>query len=107
MSELKEYHYLWLSFHKDRTEEWLREKLKDGFAIHHRDGDHYNNTIHNLILLERIDHLRLHNSSLKVMTGNPMFNVLIDAKVETKLKNMCKAFMQEYFKKPEKKSKYD
>ena len=60
-----EYHYAWLSIHPDRTEEWLRQRLADGFDIHHMDGNHQNNDPANLALIEHVDHMRLHNNSLK------------------------------------------
>lgn len=66
MSILKPYHIEWLSSHKDRSEEWLREKLKDGFDIHHLDGVHSHNSPENLVLIEHNDHMRLHGGGLFV-----------------------------------------
>lgn len=37
--------------------------LIEGFDIHHRDGDHSNNSPDNLVLIEHIDHMRLHGMS--------------------------------------------
>lgn len=37
---------------------WLRERLADGFDVHHLDGDHDNDHPSNLILLETVDHTR-------------------------------------------------
>lgn len=62
--ELKDYHYIWLANHRNRTEEWLKERLADGFDIHHADGDHSNNDPSNLVLIESTDHMRLHGSCL-------------------------------------------
>lgn len=53
----------WLLAHPHRTEEWLRERSKDGFDIHHLDGDHDNNDPDNLVLIECADHMRIHNSA--------------------------------------------
>lgn len=61
---MQPYHYAWLSIHPDRSEEWLKERLKDGFDVHHMDGDRTNNDPSNLCLVEHLDHMRLHNSPL-------------------------------------------
>lgn len=50
----------WLDAHTDRTEEWLRQMLKEGFNVHHGDGVHSNNHPDNLFLIEGSDHMRLH-----------------------------------------------
>lgn len=60
---MKDYHRIWLETHSSRTEEWLSEKLKDGFDIHHIDGDRCNNDPSNLILIEHRDHMMLHGNS--------------------------------------------
>ena len=60
--ELKQYHLIWLKVHPLRTEEWLRQALREGFDIHHIDGDHDNNQSENLVLIECSDHIRLHNN---------------------------------------------
>lgn len=57
---MEEYHKVWLEAHPERTEEWLQARLKDGFNIHHMDGDHSNNIPANLVLIDGEDHLRLH-----------------------------------------------
>jgi hypothetical protein len=54
------HHLAWLQAHPDRSAEWLAERLRDGFDVHHVDGDHQNNTPANLVLIEHIDHMRLH-----------------------------------------------
>lgn len=63
--QLQPYHYVWLEKHPERTEEWLRMCLKDGFHIHHVDGNHANNAPDNLILVEGHDHLHLHGMDLR------------------------------------------
>jgi hypothetical protein len=60
--KLESYHYAWLSTHPERTQLWLATKLRDGFDVHHADGDHSNNSPDNLVLIEARDHMRLHNS---------------------------------------------
>lgn len=59
---MKEHHESWLKAHTDRTEEWLNEKLAEGFDIHHLDGNHDNNDPKNLVLIDHSDHMRLHSS---------------------------------------------
>lgn len=54
---LQSYHRVWLSCHPGRTEQWLRERLADGFHVHHADGDHGNDAPSNLILIEGLDHM--------------------------------------------------
>lgn len=54
------YHYSWLAAHPHRTAEWLKDKLREGFDIHHLDNNHSNNEPDNLILIEHTDHMFLH-----------------------------------------------
>jgi hypothetical protein len=61
---MEEYHYVWLASHPDRDEKWLRDKLYEGFDVHHLDGNHSNNDPNNLVLVEHEDHMRLHNLRL-------------------------------------------
>jgi hypothetical protein len=58
---LKAHHRAWLQAHPNRSSEWLQERLRDGFHIHHVDGDHSNNDPHNLVLIEGLDHFMLHS----------------------------------------------
>lgn len=62
MRKWKPYHDAWLSAHPTRTEGWLRDRLAEGFDIHHLDGNHDNNDPPNLVLIEHEDHLRLHGA---------------------------------------------
>ena len=55
-----DYHKAWLSAHLDRTEDWLKDKILEGFDIHHLDGNHANNEPSNLVLIEHGDHMMLH-----------------------------------------------
>lgn len=58
---LKNYHLIWLESRPHRTRDWLQERLRDGFDMHHVDGDHSNDDPSNLVLIECSDHMRLHN----------------------------------------------
>ena len=55
------HHEAWLTAHPHRTRQWLRAMAKDGFDIHHLDGDHENNEPSNLVLIEHTDHMAVHN----------------------------------------------
>ena len=52
MSGMKPYHKAWLSAHPERTEQWLKERLADGFDVHHVNGDHFDDHPDNLALIE-------------------------------------------------------
>src|SRR5579859_1990253 len=60
MRPLASYHLVWLAAHPHRTADWLRERFKDGFDIHHLDGDKGNEASDNLVLIEHSDHMMLH-----------------------------------------------
>lgn len=60
---MQDYHYIWLKAHPERTEQWLQQRLDDGFQIHHIDGDHFNDAVDNLLLIEKRDHFRLHQQA--------------------------------------------
>lgn len=62
---MERYHLAWLSVHPERTQEWLKQKLAEGFQVHHIDGDHFNDDPHNLLLVDGVDHLRLHSGSIR------------------------------------------
>ena len=69
---MKDYHYVWLDNHTDRTEKWLEGAISEGFDIHHMDGDHDNTDSTNLVLIEISDHFMLHsNGNLKRLTMIP------------------------------------
>lgn len=55
--KLKSYHLVWLSCHPERSADWLKQRLADGFHVHHADGDHGNDAPENLILIEGLDHM--------------------------------------------------
>lgn len=58
------HHRAWLCAHPSRSDGWLKDKLRDGFDVHHIDGDHTNNDPENLVLLEHDDHMRFHGAPL-------------------------------------------
>ncbi|WP_370193269.1 MULTISPECIES: hypothetical protein [Aurantimonas] len=62
---LQFYHYMWLRAHPERDAEWLKAKLKEGFHVHHVDGNHLNSKPGNLMLIDGVDHLRLHGGQLR------------------------------------------
>jgi hypothetical protein len=62
---MEAYHFAWLAAHPDRSEDWLKARLYEGFDIHHMDGNHENNAIDNLVLIEHTDHMRLHDLPLR------------------------------------------
>ncbi len=47
-------HFVWLKHNK-------LTKVPKGYVIHHKDGDSLNDKIENLILMEDIEHRKLHN----------------------------------------------
>lgn len=53
-------HKAWLSGHPNRTAEWLKAIISHGFHVHHVDGDRENNNPQNLVLIEKVDHMKLH-----------------------------------------------
>ena len=57
---MQEYHLVWLEAHPHRAKEWLEERLREGFDVHHLDGNHSNNEPGNLVLIEHTDHMMLH-----------------------------------------------
>lgn len=65
---MKEYHYIWLNEHPNRTAEWLKDKLMDGFHIHHIDGNHENNNESNLVLIDGADHFLIHNGKKRAIS---------------------------------------
>ena len=61
---LEPHHAAWLSAHPERTEAWLAERIRDGFCIHHRDGNQENDDPLNVILIESKDHHLIHGHRL-------------------------------------------
>lgn len=71
MAKLERYHETWLAAHPYRTEAWLRERMAEGFDVHHIDGDHDNNVADNLMLIEHGDHMWLHGMGKKLHRLRP------------------------------------
>lgn len=68
---MKPHHEAWLTAHPERSADWLREKLREGFDIHHLDGNHDNNDPSNLVLIDGSDHMRLHGGRMLRRLGPP------------------------------------
>ncbi|MBS1984808.1 MAG: hypothetical protein JST16_11620 [Bdellovibrionales bacterium] len=63
---MESYHYAWLSVHPERSAAWLEDRLKDGFDVHHLDGNHNNDAPENLVLIDCGDHLMLHGTKRRI-----------------------------------------
>ena len=61
----------WLRFHPEKTAEWLMQMKKEGFQIHHIDGNHNNDTKGNLLLIYYVDHYKLHWKDIRKGRGHP------------------------------------
>lgn len=59
MPNLTSYHLVWLSAHPQRSAEWLKAHIADGFQVHHVNGDHTNESPDNLVLIDGNDHLAI------------------------------------------------
>jgi len=57
---MEPYHHAWLSAHPNRDEDWFKRQIAEGFDIHHLDGNRENNDPANLVMIEHLDHMRLH-----------------------------------------------
>lgn len=66
MKRMADHHLVWLMSHPHRSSDWLRNALKDGFDVHHIDGDHSNNAPENLVLIEHVDHMALHGCKTRL-----------------------------------------
>lgn len=55
-----DYRAVWLQAHPYVDAAWLDAKIKEGFNLHHVDGNRQNNTPDNLLLIFGPDHHRLH-----------------------------------------------
>ena len=63
---MEAHHKAYLGKHS-MSPEFLSEALRNGFDVHHLDGDHSNNEPENLILVWSQDHMELHG--LKRFSG--------------------------------------
>ena len=66
-TRLEPHRQAWLDAHPERDETWLRRMAKEGFDIHHVDGDHENNDPLNLVLIEHQDHFMLHSGVYRTL----------------------------------------
>jgi hypothetical protein len=57
-------HRIWLKTHPTRSKEWLAAQVREGFDIHHANGDHSDDCPDNLVLIECDDHQKLHGMKL-------------------------------------------
>jgi len=67
---MEDHHKAWIDSHKIYDEAWFRLATKAGFEIHHLDGDFSNNEPDNLILIEGIDHQKLHGRNMSRLFGD-------------------------------------
>ncbi len=56
------YHKIWMEKH-GVSAEWMEQALRNGFDIHHVDGDHTNNEPGNLVMIYHGDHFQFHGGS--------------------------------------------
>jgi len=71
MNVMQIHHRFWLQGHPNCTEEWLKQRIAEGFCIHHIDHDHNNNDVSNLALIYGTDHTRLHKYMRSLGTQHP------------------------------------
>ena len=57
----------WVELSRHLWEE-AHGKIPKGWVIHHRDGNHQNNVLENLVLIRRAEHYALHSAAL-LLTG--------------------------------------
>lgn len=64
---LRPHHFAWLMAHPERTSAWLIARILDGFHVHHLDANHDNNDPDNLVLMDGVDHMRMHGMPFSAM----------------------------------------
>lgn len=62
----RDYRAVWLRAHPYVNATWLDDKIKEGFNLHHVDGNRQNNTADNLLLIFGPDHHRLHKFERRI-----------------------------------------
>lgn len=65
-------HVVWLKYNN-------LKKIPKGYVIHHKDGDSLNDSIHNIILMEDIEHRKLHNRKV----GDDLIHSPQETKIKT------------------------
>ena len=61
IEKLPEHHRAWLNAHPERSVEWFRARIAEGFDVHHVNGNPADNSPANLVMIEHADHMRLHD----------------------------------------------
>lgn len=69
---MQAHHKAWLEAHPTRTAMWLVWMIAEGFQVHHVDGNHQNNDPKNLVLIEGVDHHRLHGREVAGVVNKPL-----------------------------------
>lgn len=64
----------WLSAHPERDIGWLERAIAEGFEIHHVDGKHHNNDPANVVLIDAVDHRRLHGRFVIAKSRSVLIN---------------------------------
>lgn len=54
--------------HRKVIEDFLGEKIPEGYVVHHKDGDKRNNSLSNLEVMTRTEHSRMHRPSGTLMS---------------------------------------
>ena len=62
---MQKHHEAWLAAHPFKSKQWLSWMTREGFDVHHIDGDHDNNDPKNLCLIYNSDHMMLHNGGTR------------------------------------------
>ena len=63
-------------------EDKLRRKLSMFDIVHHKDGNPYNNSYKNLVVLTPEEHVRIHNPAKGKKHKNPQWNKLSEDKIK-------------------------
>ncbi len=82
----------WLDAHPERDEAWLLRMAKEGFDIHHVDGDHENNAPQNLVLIEHRDHFMLHSGKRPPLGRLANLGALANARQRAKRKAIVESY---------------
>jgi len=89
------YHRVWLACHPEKDEAWLRARLREGFQVHHVDGEHGNDAAGNLMLVYWKDHFRYHNG-LRRIGEKPQTRTEESRRYRAKYPEKVKIYWQRY-----------